>query len=463
VKVKRAELRPGDKLVVTCRVLDAHGAALADSETALLQVAGAVPGERAEVAVDHVSPHFKNGRGEAWARLVKLEKPARERVEPVCPGYGSCGGCLLQHLAYDAQLRYKRERVADALAQHAELRAVPVASCVAAPRPLGYRNQAKYVYGRLADGAVALGAYLPRTHALVDMAGCRVVEPVIGDVARLLRERLARWNVPPFDERGRTGLLRYVVVRANAAGQALVTLVAGAASWPEARVIADQLRAAAPAVTGVVLNTNPTPGNVLFGDKEVTLAGRPTLEDQIGPVRVELASRSFFQVNRAVAAAAYQALRAATAALGPVSRAVDAYAGAGGIAFCLAPLADEVIAIEENAAATAAASAFAARERLERVRFLTGDAAARLAQVSHADVVVLNPPRAGCAPPVLDAVARLAPRLVAYLSCHPGTLARDLSILDRRGYRLTGVTPYDMLPHTPHVEALALIGKKSAV
>jgi 23S rRNA (uracil1939-C5)-methyltransferase len=165
-------------------------------------------------------------------------------------------------------------------------------------------------------------------------------------------------------------------------------------------------------------------------------------------------------VNRAVAAAAYQAVRAAAATLGPITRAVDAYAGAGGIAFCLAPLAEEVVAIEENAAATAAASAFAARQPLQRVRFLTGDAAVKLAQISHADLVVLNPPRGGCEPRVLDAVARLAPRLVCYLSCHPGTLARDLSILERRGYRLSSVTPYDMLPHTPHVEALALIVRK---
>jgi 23S rRNA (uracil-5-)-methyltransferase RumA len=462
VTVKQG-LRPGDPLAVTCRGLDPNGAALAETETAVLHVAGALPGERAEVTVEHVSPHRKEGRAQAWARLVRIEEPSPDRVSPVCPAYGPCGGCVLQHLAYEAQLRFKRERVAGALAGKPGLATVTVAACVPSPRPLGYRNQAKYVYGRATGGALSLGAYLPRSHALVDMRGCRVVEPVIDEVARVLHDILVRRDVPPFDEQRRTGILRYVVVRSSADGEALVTLVA-AAPWGMAAEIADELRAAAPAVTGVVLNLNPTTGNVLFGSEETTLCGRPTLIDRIGPARVELASRSFFQVNRAVAGAAYEAMRTAAAALGPMARAVDVYSGAGGIAFTLAPFAGEVVAIEENAAATAAASAFAVREEAGvtgRVRFVTGDAAARLAELDSADLVVLNPPRSGCDPAVLEAVARLGPRLVAYLSCHPDTLARDLSLLGAR-FALRSVTPYDMLPHTPHVEALALLAPTAA-
>jgi 23S rRNA (uracil1939-C5)-methyltransferase len=206
-------------------------------------------------------------------------------------------------------------------------------------------------------------------------------------------------------------------------------------------------------VTGVVLNFNDSGGYALFGDEERLLDGVPTIEDVIGGVAVELASRSFFQINRGIAELAYGEIAAAARG----GRVVDAYAGAGGIAFTLAPAAREVIAIEENPAATAAAVAFAARRGLGHVRFLTGDAGLHLRSLGRADLVVLNPPRSGCAPQVLDAVATLEPAQVAYLSCHAGTLARDVGLFGKRGYVTKLVRPYDMLPHTIHVEALALL------
>jgi 23S rRNA (uracil1939-C5)-methyltransferase len=449
-------LEPGAELEVEGGALDERGAGVADVPGHRVHVTGLLPGERARAVVEHVSVHRVEGRRAVWARLKVLLSPSPERVAPVCPAHGPCGGCPLQHLAYPAQVRWKGQRVAEALARHPTLAGVPVAPCVPSARVLGYRNQAKYVYGRdQASGRLVLGAYLPRSHDLVDLAGCQVVEPVLDQVARALRDLLDDRAVAPFDEVRRTGLVRYAVLRANSAGQVLAALVA-VRDWPEADALAAELRARVPAVSGVVLNVNAAHGNVLFGPQERTLSGQPSLEDEIGPARVELASRSFFQLNRDTAGRAYADLQAAVAALGPVARAVDAYAGAGGIAFSLGALAGEVVAIEENAAATAAAAAFAGKRGLP-VRFETADAAEALERIPEADVVVLNPPRGGCATEVLAAVGRLRPRLVAYLSCHPGTLARDLEVLHGLGLRAVEVRPYDMLPHTPHVEALAVL------
>ena len=185
-------------------------------------------------------------------------------------------------------------------------------------------------------------------------------------------------------------------------------------------------------------------------EDRIDLAGRA--------VRLLLAPGAFFQANREVAALAYTAIADALA-IQPSERVVDAYCGVGGIALALAGRAAEVIGIESHAGAVAGATASAALNGVTNARFVAGDAAQALGQIDRADVVVLNPPRKGCPPELLAGVARLAPRTIAYLSCDPETLARDLALLATSGYRTRVVTPFDMLPHTPHVEALAIIDR----
>jgi 23S rRNA (uracil1939-C5)-methyltransferase len=195
------------------------------------------------------------------------------------------------------------------------------------------------------------------------------------------------------------------------------------------------------------------------------LAGQATIEDRVDlggqrrAVRLRLSGGAFFQANRDVAALAYAAIADALA-VRPGEHVVDAYCGIGGIALALAAGgATEVLGIEEHAGAVADAAASAALNDIDDARFVAGDVARELAAVDRADVVVLNPPRKGCALEVLAEVVRLAPRAIAYLSCEPHTLARDLARLATRGYRTSRVTPFDMLPHTPHVEALAILGR----
>jgi len=457
-------LQPGASLVLTIDRLDHNGAGVADVQTDAgrfrLHVAGALPGEHVRAKVAHVSPHAREQGQDAWADLEEMATASPERVAPPCPADHRCGGCPLACWAYSAQVEWKRGLVASAIAEQEDLTHVPVAACVPSPQPFGYRGNAKYVFGHDRDGRLVLGAYAPRSHEIVDMADCPVAEPALAEVAAALLTVLVQHAVAPFDEVRRTGLLRYAILRANADGKVLVTLVTCHESWPQAETIARALAAACPAVLGIVHNVNSASGNALFGEPERLLFGCATIEDTVGPARIRLAPRSFAQANRLVAGRAYHDIAAAAARIGSIDRVVDAYAGAGGIALSLAPLAREVVAIEENQAACATAQAFLA-ERTPRanIRFVIGDVADHLAGAGPADLVVLNPPRKGCAPAVLVALAQLQPRLVAYLSCNPISLARDLAALARLGLRTVGITPYDMLPHTPHVEALALLVK----
>jgi 23S rRNA (uracil1939-C5)-methyltransferase len=456
------QLRPGDAFEALCTSLDETGAgvvqAASGNETLNLHVAGALPDERVRVQLEHLSAHVRACEREAWGSLLGVLAPSPHRVQASCPAYGACGGCTLMELAYPAQLAWKRERVLAQLAGYPALAALPVDSCVPSPRVLGYRNQAKYVFGRALDsGRPVLGAFAPRSHDVVDLAGCQVVEPVLDEARLALLAVLNENTVAPFDEVLRTGVLRYVVLRATAAGQVMATLVTARSDWADVETVALALCRRCPAMVSVILNVNESAGNALLGEHERVLVGQPSIEDTIADVRVRLSSRSFFQANRQVASQIYRDIVAAAPA--GIARAADVYAGACGIALALAAKVGEVVAIEDNPMATQAAAAFLAEQDAEaaRVRVVTGDAARCLADIGDADFVVLNPPRKGCSAEVLAAVVRLRPPILAYLSCDPRTLARDLAVLAAAGAQVAQVTPYDMMPHTPHVETLALV------
>jgi len=455
-------VRAGDRVALTCADLDDDGAAVGETGGTAVHVPGALPAEQVEATVAHVSPHAPA----AWGRLERIVAPSVDRREPVCPGFGRCGGCAIQHLTYERQLDWKRARLVRAFAEQAVLRDVAVAAAVPSPRVLGYRNNAKLVAARTVAGRTAvLGGYAPRTHDVVDLLGCRVVEPALDAVATELRGLLDELNVEIYDERKLAGLLRYAVLRSNHAGQVLCALVV-ARPLPNAKALAERLRAARPEVLGVVEHENRTRGNAIFAaaGAEQTLSGEAELEDRLTvgdqTIQVRLTAGAFFQANRDVAGLAYAALVRALD-VRPTERVVDAYSGVGGIGLALAGRAAEAVGVESNAGAVQNATEAAARNGVRNARFVAGDAAAVLATLDRAEVVVVNPPRRGCAPEVLDQIARLAPRAVGYLSCDPDTLARDLAVLSGRGYRPDAVTPYDMLPHTPHVETLAVLTRRA--
>lgn len=406
--------------------------------------------------LDHVSHHRPVG----WALLRQIDQPSPARVPPTCAAYGPCGGCVLQHFDYPAQVAWKERAFRARFAAQPALAGVPIHAAVPSPASLGYRNKSKLVVGRDHGGRLILGGYAPRSHAVVDLAGCAVAEPPLDAVAATLRDVLAAHNVAPYDEVRLRGTLRYASLRVNVDGAVLVTLVTASEEFPAGEAVVAALRAAHPAIVGVVQNLNPTRGNAIFGPQDRTLAGTPTFEDRIGDVRLRVSSRAFLQANRQVAAAAYARLAEGVALTGR-ERVIDAYAGVGGIALTLAPHAATVVGIEEHPAAVDDATASALLNGVTNAHFVAGDAAEQLARESAADVVVLNPPRKGCARAVLDSIAALAPRTIAYLSCAPETLLRDLTILHGLGYRTRAITPFDMLPHTPHLEALAILDRQT--
>lgn len=281
---------------VVATALDDAGAGVGVVDGVTMHVTDLLPGERAQVGVDHRSPH----RAEAWGHVeVRLGPASLHRTPPACPAAGRCGGCAWQHLAYPAQLQHKAARVEAALtALPLERRPTP-APIVAAPRTLGYRNRGKYVVGE-AGGQLTLGAFAPRTHDVIDTLGCRVVAPIIDELAASIRGLAQAHGVRAYREQKRTGELRYVVVRANRHDEALVGLVTPRAVPIERlRPLGDAI-ARHPAVRGVLwVAHDRADGAILPHDALITpLAGESTLPDEISGVAVETASPSSCRSTR---------------------------------------------------------------------------------------------------------------------------------------------------------------------
>ena len=436
------------KIDVTATALDDTGAGVGSAGGRTIHVAELLPGEWAEVAIDHTSPH----KPEAWGRIVRrIGPPSPERVEPACPGFGSCGGCTWQHLAYGAQLAAKRARVIEALGD------VPceVAEVRPSPAELGYRNKGKYVVGAARNGDVILGAYAPRSHHVVDTLGCRVVAPVIDEVATWLRGAAADAGIVPYDERTRAGDLRYAIVR-EAEGDVMVVLVVTSAA-PRAKLekIANAL-AKHPAVRGLVAITNDRRDGAIVpsGSPARVLLGHGHLVETIAGVPIEVGASEFLQINRAQAAAMYQ--RVAELAPG-AKHAVDLFAGLGGIGLHLARAGTHVVAVEIDRDAVAQVRRAAEAAHLP-LTALAGDAGNIAAEVrvqlgERPDVVVVNPPRKGLAG-ALSLVVDLAAPTVIYVSCGPEALGRDLAALATHGYRPDVIEPFDLMPGTAQIETV---------
>lgn len=368
-------------------------------------------------------------------------------------------------MGYGEQLARKEAVLRAALARYASLAHLEVPSVVGSPRAFGYRNQAKLVARRGRDG-VRLGMYRPGTHQVVDIPNCPIHDAMINRVLGAVRTELERFAVPIFDERRGQGWLRYVVVRVSAANKAahvilVVTGIPGAggegfAGWRALGRAIRQIRG----VAGVVLNVNEGPGNVILGPTFVPFGPERPLVERVGPLRLRSQAGSFLQANIPAARRVYQRVLA-LADPRPEETVVDLYAGVGAISLYLAARAGFVCGIEESPTAVVDAKMNVRLNGFHNVRFFQGTTAnvlpALRPRLERVDVVTLNPPRKGADEATRTAICSAAPSRVAYVSCDPSTLARDLDWFAARGYDTQAVQPFDLFPQTEHVESVALL------
>lgn len=428
------------------------GEGVARLEGQAVFVKGALAGEICQVQL------LKVGKSAAWGRVTQVLTPVPGRQSPDCPRYPRCGGCQLRHMTYAEELRFKRQKVQDAL-QRIGGWTGRVEKIHGAEAPDRYRNKIQFP---VADGP-RVGFFRARSHEVIDAEDC-LLQPL---AATRLREAFKLWmeryQVPAYDERAHGGLIRHFYVRVNRRGQSLCAVIANGTDLPHQEELVQALRRAEPDLAGVVLSVNQEKTNVILGKTHRCLWGRDYLEDTLCGLTFRLSVPSFYQVNREQAEVLYgRAL--AFAGLTGRETVLDLYCGIGTITLVMARQAGRAIGAEVIPAAVEDAKANAARNGVTNAEFLCADAAQAAQTLAdrglRPDVICVDPPRKGLAPAVIDAIVQMAPQRLVYVSCDPATLARDVKRMEEQGYVLQRAEAVDLFPRTAHVETVVLLGRK---
>ncbi len=429
----------------------ASGLGVARIDGQVVFVHGGVRGERCSVRI------LKVLKNTAFGRVEAVLEPSPARREPDCPHYPACGGCDFRHISYEEELEAKRQRVEDALRRIGGVDR-PLEEILGSPQVDGYRNKSQFPVSPQGRA----GFYRARSHDVVPALDCRLQSPQANAAAQAVEAYLRECSVPAYDEGTGEGLVRHIYVRTNRKGQALVCLVVNGDSLPQEQELVRRLRAACTGVVGVVLNCNRRDTNVILGESYRTLWGEDTLRDTLCGLEFCLSVPSFYQVNREQAERLY-GKAVEFAGLTGRETVLDLYCGAGTITLAMARCAQRVIGAEIVPEAIVNAKENAAVNNIQNVQFFQGDAGAVAAKLAAEAVrphaVVVDPPRKGLGGEVIPAIAAMEPDRVVYVSCDPGTLARDVKQFAAAGYVLERAAAVDMFPRTVHVETVVLLSK----
>lgn len=422
-------------------------------------VPGTVPGEEVLVQVVQCRKNF------ARAKMLKIIDRADERCSPECGIYNGCGGCTMQHIDYRAQMEYKTRLVSDSLIRIGKLKDIKVFPTIGMKNPWHYRNKVHFQVQDL-NGRVALGYYEKGSHRFLPLSAnrCLLVDKDLNQAAKTVEKLLNKYKVPLFDWRRKKGLIRHVVLRkAKATGEIMIILVTGNSRWRQQEELAREIQEMHPSVVSVIRNINNSSSRVVLGSRNITLVGKSFITDRLGSLEFHISPGSFYQVNTSQTEVLYdKALE--YAGLTGREKVLDAYCGIGTIALYMAGRAEEVIGLEIVPEAVQNARENARQNKITNAEFYQGEVERLLpllaAEGYRPDVVVLDPPRRGCAKEALDALVEMQVPRIVYVSCDPGTLARDLSYLNSRGYDVKEVQPVDMFPHTSHIECVVSLKRK---
>ncbi|MED4055784.1 23S rRNA (uracil(1939)-C(5))-methyltransferase RlmD [Niallia taxi] len=452
-QVSTAKLQQGQTFPLTIKRLGINGEGVGYFKRQVVFVQGALPGEEVVVEATKIMPKFSE------AKVKKIRKASPFRVKAPCPIYEQCGGCQLQHLAYDQQLSEKRDIVIQSLERHTKLKIenLDIRPTIGMEDPWNYRNKSQFQIGQQKNGKVIAGLYGIDSHRLVPIQNCMVQHPLTNKVSEEVRSILEELNVPIYDERTQKGIVRTIVTRAGfQSGEVQVVLITTQKEVPRKKQIMAEIQSRLPEVKSLVQNINGNKTSLIFGEKTIHLRGEEVIQETLGDLNFELSARAFFQLNPTQTIKLYDEVKKAANLTGK-EKIADAYCGVGTIGLWLADGASEVRGMDTIDAAIIDAKKNADKHGIKNATYVTGTAEHWLPKWVEEgwrpDVVVVDPPRTGCDQKLLNAIKKVKPKKFIYVSCNPSTLAKDIDYLSK-DYKVEYLQPVDMFPHTAHVECV---------
>ena len=433
----------------------AEGQGVAHIEGCAVFIPNAIAGERVTVRIEKARKTWAAGK------IVQILEKSPHRVNRECEVAKLCGGCDFWHMDYEEETRLKADRVKQCLNRIGgeSLETLPILS---APSCHGYRNKAQYPVAAKKGRAFA-GFFRAGTHDVVENRRCLILPAETDAVKDAVMDYVNQYRVSVYDETAHRGLLRHIYVRRGAvSGQVLVCLVCNGEKLPKVEQLLNRLQKI-PGFTTLVLSVNTQKGNAVLGDRFITLYGPGYIEDTLCGLTFRLSPRSFYQVNHHQAERLYEAA-ISQAEITKDDLVLDLYCGVGTITLAMAGAAGKVIGVEVIPQAVEDAKDNAVRNGIENAEFFCGDAGQAALELEkngiRPDVVVVDPPRKGLNGDTVEALHRMAPRRIVYVSCDPATLARDVALLKEKGFALKNAMAADLFPRCAHVESVVTLSRQ---
>ncbi|WP_409299131.1 23S rRNA (uracil(1939)-C(5))-methyltransferase RlmD [Peribacillus sp. SCS-26] len=453
---QEAKLEPGQTFPLTIKRLGINGEGVGYFKRQVVFVHGAIPGEEVLAEAVNVQPKY------AEARIKKIRKESEHRTTPPCPVYYECGGCQLQHIAYERQLLEKRNVIIQALEKYkkSDAGSMDIRQTIGMEEPWHYRNKSQFQVGTDQNGQIIAGLYAVGTHKLIDVPECIVQHPKSNRATRVVKKLIAKLQIPVYNERKKKGVVRTIVTRVGfETGELQVVIVTATEKLPQKEQLIAEIKKQLPEVVSVVQNVNPKNTSTIFGEKSIHLSGENVIRETLGDMTYELSARTFFQLNPVQTIKLYDEVKKAAALTGK-EKVVDAYCGVGTIGLWLADGAKEIRGMDVIKESIMDAKKNAARQGVKNTRYEVGKAEDIMPKWSkegfRADVLIVDPPRTGLDNKLLQTIIKVKPKKIVYVSCNPSTLAKNLEFLSSL-YKVNYIQPVDMFPQTSHVESCTLL------
>lgn len=445
-----------ETLVVEIEKLSNLGYGIAKVDGYVIFVEDACPGDKVKIKVGKKNKNFAN------AKVIEIIEPSNDRVEPICPMQKVCGACQLQFIDYDAQLKFKKQIVEDSMGINSNIK---ILDTIPSPKIKEYRHKIQYPVSETRESKrILAGYYKPASHELVNIKYCPIQPSYCDEIIDFIRVTAQEIGISGYREKQHAGDLRHVVIRTSAYnGKNLVILVVNSTRvFDKLKNLANKIYTELENVIGVGVNFNSQKTNLILGKETQILEGEGFIEEKLCDKVFKVGAETFFQINPFTANNIFEFVKKYISENFETPLILDAYAGISTFGICLSDVAKKVVTVEEVKASTDLASKIVKENGIKNVEIHNMDAGKFFEKELNTkgrsfDVTVLDPPRKGCSQESLDYALKLTKGKIIYVSCNPSTLARDLKYLVEKGCKVEFIQPFDMFPHTYHIENVAVI------